>query len=116
MSLGVFCTSPIESLLIESGLPELETKRNFRVLIGGRIQESERRAQLKVATFLRAYNNTFGNRFQRLLVSLDVHRSQLIRENRIKKMSLWAFHQLNVDINLTRMKKADTSNEEAKKH
>jgi hypothetical protein len=97
---------------MESGLPEFETRRNSRVLrIGGRILDSGRRALLEVATSLRGYNKTFGNRFQGLLVSQDVHQSQLVRENRIKQMSSWTFHQLNVDISLTRMKKAVTSNE-----
>jgi hypothetical protein len=64
---------------MESGLPDLEMRRNFRVLrIGGRILESGRRALLEVATSLRGYNKTFGNRFQGLLVSMDVYRSLFI--------------------------------------
>jgi hypothetical protein len=72
---------------------------------------SGRRALLKVGTSLRCYNKTFRSRFQRLLDSLDVHRSQLIRQNRIKQIPPWAFQQLNLDISLTRMKKCDTCNE-----
>jgi hypothetical protein len=97
---------------MESGLPDLEMRRNSRVLrIGGRILERGRRALLEVATSLRVYNKTFGSRFQGLLVSMDVHQSHPIRENRIKQIPQWAFQQMNVDINLTRMTKADTCNE-----
>jgi hypothetical protein len=54
LSLGSFCTSPTESFLMESGMPDLEMRRNSRVLrIGGRIMESRRRALLEVATSLR---------------------------------------------------------------
>jgi hypothetical protein len=81
-------------------------RRNSRILrIVGRILDSGRRALLKVVTSLRGYNKTFGSRFQGLLDSLDVHRSQLMRENKIKQITQWAFHQLDVDISLTRTKK-----------
>jgi hypothetical protein len=97
---------------MESGLPDLEMRRNSRVLrIGGRILERGRRALLEVATSLRVYNKTFGSRFQGLLISNDVHRSQLIRKNSIKQIPQWAFQQLIMDISLTRMTKADTCNE-----
>jgi hypothetical protein len=49
---------------MESELPDLEMRRNFRVLrVGERILDSGRRALLEVATSLRGYNKTFGNRF-----------------------------------------------------
>jgi hypothetical protein len=68
LSLGPFCTNPIESFLMESELPDLEMRKNSRVLrIGGRI----------ITISVRGYNKTFGSRFQGLL---NVHRSQLIRK------------------------------------
>jgi hypothetical protein len=97
---------------MESGLPDLEMRRNSRVLkIGGRIQERGRSALLEVASSLSGYNKTFGSRFQGLLVSMDFHQSHPIRENRIKQIPQWAFQQLNMDISLTRMTKADTCSE-----
>jgi hypothetical protein len=80
---------------MESGLPVLEMWRNSRFLrIGGKILESGSRALLEVANFLRGYNKIFGNRFQGLLVSMD--------------LNLCGKTVLNKYL---RMKKADTSNE-----
>jgi hypothetical protein len=71
--------------------------RNSSVLrIGGKILESGSRALLEVANFLRGYNYPLETDFRGFLFLC------------IKQ---WVFQQLNVDISLTRMKKADTSNE-----
>jgi hypothetical protein len=74
--------------------------RNSSVLrIGGKILESGSRALLEVANFLRGYNYPLETDFRGFLFLC------------IKQIPPWVFQQLNVDISLTRMKKADTSNE-----
>jgi len=115
-AIGAFCTSPRESLLAESEMPDLEFRRNSKILnVGGKIAEKGRKSVLEVIMPLKKNKNTFGNKFCKLVESMDIRLNQIIQEQESKDTPPWAFQNLKVCTDLSIMKKSETSIEKFQK-